>query len=111
MVVIGTDNGCAIFFRYEGNFIRLKKIKINNILGEFFLGHSEVYRWDTNTPFQQANFKAVYRSDSCQLATHAVADYKHSRMRVLESNFPDYIQGKVGCGAVQQLTVMEGCFK
>ncbi|XP_070507846.1 protein yellow [Chironomus tepperi] len=90
MVIIGTDNGCAIFFRHEG--------------------HPEVYRWDTNTPFQQANFKPVYRSDSCQLATHAVADYRHSRMRVLESNFPDYIQGKVGCGAVQQLTVMEGCF-
>lgn len=73
-------------------------------------GHAEVYRWDTNTPFDQSNFRAVYRSDSCQLATHAVADYKHSRMRVLESNFPDYIQGKVGCGAVQQLTVMEGCY-
>ncbi|KAG5668200.1 hypothetical protein PVAND_016149 [Polypedilum vanderplanki] len=90
MVIIGTDNGNAIFFRNEGN--------------------SEVFRWDTNLPFQQSNFKPVYKSDSCQLATHAVADYKHSRMRVLESNFPDYIQGKVGCGAIQQLTVMEGCY-
>lgn len=90
LVIIGTDNGCAIFFRYEG--------------------HSEVYRWDTNTPFQSTNFKAVYRSDSCQLSTHAIADYKASRMRVLESNFPDYIQNKVGCGAIQQLTAMEGCW-
>ncbi|CRK95112.1 CLUMA_CG008590, isoform A, partial [Clunio marinus] len=75
MVIIGTDNGCSIFFRYEG--------------------HSEVYRWDTNTSFDDDFFRVVYRSESCQLSTHAVADYKHQRMRVLESNFPDYIQNKM----------------
>ncbi|KAJ6644434.1 Protein yellow, partial [Pseudolycoriella hygida] len=41
IVVIGTDNGSAIFFRNEGQ--------------------SEVYRWDTNTTFEQGNFKPVYR--------------------------------------------------
>jgi Major royal jelly protein len=75
-----------------------------------YLGHSEIYRWDTNTPFESSSFKVVYRSESCQLATHALTDYKHSRMRVLESNFPDYIQNKVGCGAIQALHYMEGCF-
>lgn len=89
MVIIGTDNGYCIFFRYEG--------------------HSEIYRWDTNKCFQPSNFKTVYRSATCQLATHALADYKAGRMRVLESNFPDYIQGTVGCGAVQQLSLMQGC--
>lgn len=89
-VIIGTDNGSAIFFRNEGE--------------------SEVYRWDTNTCYQQSNFRAVYRCHSCQLATHAVADYKRGRMRVLESNFPDFMHNTVGCGAVQQLTIMQGCW-
>jgi len=37
MVIIGTDNGSAIFFRNEGD--------------------AEVYRWDTNSTFVEANFK------------------------------------------------------
>ncbi|XP_067647664.1 major royal jelly protein 1 [Eurosta solidaginis] len=90
MVIIGTDNGSAIFFRNEGD--------------------AEVYRWDTNSPFVEANFKPVYRSDTCQLATHAVPDYKRNTMRILESNFPDFMQNRVGCGAVQKLTVMQGCW-
>ena len=83
----GTDNGSAIFFRYEGQ--------------------SEVYRWDTNVCFKPENFLVVFTSATCQLATHALADYKRGRMRVLESNFPDYIQGTVGCGAVQTLSIMQ----
>lgn len=89
-MIIGTDNGSAIFFRYEGQ--------------------AEVLRWDTNTCFKKENFKPVYRSDNCQLATHALADYKRQRMQVLESNFPDYMGNTVGCGAVQQLTPMQGCW-
>lgn len=89
-VIIGTDNGAALFFRYEGQ--------------------SEVYRWNTNTKFNESNFKVVYRCQTCQLATHALADYNNSRMRVLESNFPDFLQNTVGCGAIQQLSVMQGCF-
>lgn len=89
-VIIGTDNGAALFFRYEGQ--------------------SEVYRWNTNTNFNESNFKVVYRCQTCQLATHALADYNHGRMRVLESNFPDFLQNTVGCGAIQQLSVMQGCW-
>lgn len=90
IVIIGTDNGSAIFFRHEGE--------------------SEVYRWDTVTPFLEANFKAVYRCPTCQLATHAIPDYKRNTMRVLQSNFPDYMQNTMGCGATQQLSVMQGCW-
>lgn len=90
LVIIGTDNGSAIFFRYEGQ--------------------PEVYRWDVDSTFEEANFRAVYRCQTCQLATHAVADYKRGTMRVLESNFPDFMHNTVGCGAVQQLTVMKGCW-
>lgn len=89
-VIIGTDNGSAIFFRNEGQ--------------------TEVYRWDTNTCFQKSNFKLVYKCPDCQLATHALVDNRRNRMRVLESNFPDFIANTVGCGAVQQLTVMQGCY-
>lgn len=89
LVIIGTDNGNAIFMRVEGQ--------------------SEIYRWDSTTCFEQDNLKVVHRSATCQLATHAIADYRRQRMRVLESNFPDYIHGTVGCGAVQQLSIMQGC--
>lgn len=89
IVIIGTDNGSNIFFRNEG--------------------YSEVYKWDTTAPFTADNFKMVYRSQHCQLATHALTDYKRNRMLVMESNFPDYMQDTVGCGAVQQLSVMQGC--
>jgi len=90
MVIIGTDNGSAIFFRNEGD--------------------AEVYRWDTNSTFAENNFKPVYRSQTCQLVTHAVPDYKRNTMRVLQSNFPDYMQNRIGCGAIQQLNHMQGCW-
>lgn len=90
LVFLGTDGGSCIFFRYEGE--------------------SEVYRWDTKNAFKQCAFTPVYRSATCMLATHTFADYKRGQMRVLESNFPDYIQGTVGCGAIQQINVLKGCF-
>jgi hypothetical protein len=88
IIILGTDNGSAVFFRYEGE--------------------SEVYRWDCVTPFLPDNFQPVYKSplNECALATHIVPDYKRGRMRVLESNFPDYMQGTVGCGANQALVLM-----
>ncbi|XP_076622237.1 L-dopachrome tautomerase yellow-g2 [Colletes latitarsis] len=86
MVLLGTDNGSALFFRYEGE--------------------ADVYRWDASTSFDSRNFQLVYTSQECSLATHVLADYKRNRMRVLESNFPDYMQGTVGCGANQALTIM-----
>lgn len=89
IIVTGTDNGSMIFFRYEGE--------------------SDVYQYDTNTCFKEANFKMVHKGASCLLATHALADYKNGRMRVLESNFPDFMSGHVGCGAIQQINPMQGC--
>jgi hypothetical protein len=86
LIILGTDNGSALFFRYEGE--------------------SEVYRWDSVTPFVAANFQSVYKSTECSLATHIVPDYKRDRMRVLESNFPDYMQGTVGCGVNHALNLM-----
>ncbi|XP_015173895.1 PREDICTED: major royal jelly protein 1-like [Polistes dominula] len=86
LVILGTDNGNALFFRYEGDGI--------------------VQRWDTNTPFQPENFQKVYNSAACSLATHVIPDYRRNSMRVLESNFPDYIEGTVGCGANQALNIM-----
>ncbi|XP_031366637.1 protein yellow-like [Apis dorsata] len=87
MVVLGTDNGSALFFRFEGE--------------------ADVYRWDAaSNPFDPKCFKKVYTSAECNLVTHVVADYARGSMRVLESNFPDYMQGTVGCGATQVLNVM-----
>ncbi|XP_011639975.1 major royal jelly protein 1 [Pogonomyrmex barbatus] len=86
IVILGTDNGSALFFRYEGD--------------------SEVHRWDSTTPFVPANFQPVYKSTECSLATHIVPDYKRGRMRVLESNFPDYMQGTVGCGVNHALNLI-----
>ncbi|KAJ8889499.1 hypothetical protein PR048_008998 [Dryococelus australis] len=89
LVLVGTDNGAAIFFRYEGS--------------------SAVYRWDSATNFTKENMVLVHRGNECSLATHAVSDYRAGSMRVLESNFPDYIQGRVGCGATHTLSVMQNC--
>ncbi|XP_003493838.1 major royal jelly protein 5 [Bombus impatiens] len=86
MIFLGTDNGSALFFRYEGE--------------------PDVYRWDAVNPFVSRCFDKVYTSAECSLVTHVVADYARGRMRVLESNFPDYMQGSVGCGATQALNVM-----
>lgn len=89
MIITGTDNGSVIFFRYEGE--------------------SDVYQYDTNSCFKEENFKLVHKGTSCLLATHSIADYKNSRMRILESNFPDYMNDQVGCGAIQQVNIMKGC--
>jgi hypothetical protein len=87
LVFVGTNGEATVFFRFEGD--------------------GSIYRWDTTTAFQQENFLLIYRSPSCALPTHVVADYKHGRMRVLESNFHDFIQGTVGCGAVQTLSLLQ----
>ncbi|KAJ8984322.1 hypothetical protein NQ317_012541 [Molorchus minor] len=87
IVILGTDLGSAVFFRYEGK--------------------SEVYRWVVGTLFK--DFELVYRSPECYLATHAIPDVSRNRIRVLESNFPDFIQGTVGCGAAQRVSLMISC--
>lgn len=88
LVIIGTD-GNSIFFRYEGQ--------------------SEIFKWDADTKFDPSNFKVVHKSESCLLSTHIFPDYRNSKIKALESNFPDYIQGKAGCGALQQIKAIEGC--
>ncbi|KAB0793586.1 hypothetical protein PPYR_13206 [Photinus pyralis] len=88
LVILGTDTGSAVFFRYEGK--------------------QEIYRWDSNTCFKQENFLVVYKASACFLPTQVMADHNQQRMRVLQSNFPDYVQHTVGCGAVQQIHLMEG---
>lgn len=88
LVIVGSD-GNSVFFRYEGQ--------------------SEIFKWDSDSKFESSNFKVVHKSDSCLLATHIFPDYRNSRIKALESNFPDYIQGKAGCGALQQIKSLEGC--
>lgn len=76
LVVLGTDNGSAMFFRLRGE--------------------SNIYMWNTETSFKSDNFLLVQKGNECRLATHVVPGYKRL-MWVLESNFHDYIQKNVGC--------------
>ncbi|KAJ8678889.1 hypothetical protein QAD02_014676 [Eretmocerus hayati] len=86
LVFLGTGNGSALYFRNEGE--------------------SDVYRWDLSNGFDDpSDFEKVYKGRRCELATHVVPDYKRGRMRVLESSYPDYFHGTVGCGATHTLTV------
>ncbi|EFN80993.1 Protein yellow [Harpegnathos saltator] len=76
IVLLGTDNGCAIFFRFKGE--------------------SDVYMWNTETPFNPENFLLVESGNDCRLPTQVVPGYK-KLMWVIESNFQDYIQNTVSC--------------
>ncbi|KDR24273.1 hypothetical protein L798_06733, partial [Zootermopsis nevadensis] len=76
IVILGTDNGSAMFFRLKGE--------------------SDIYMWNTETSFKSDNFLLVQKGTECRLATHVVPGYKRL-MWVLESNFHDYIQNRVGC--------------
>ncbi|XP_018335171.1 major royal jelly protein 2-like [Agrilus planipennis] len=86
IVILGTDFGSAIFFRYEGK--------------------DEVFRWDSNDHFKKNKFISVYKSKPGFLVSQVMPDIKRQKMRVLESNFPDFLQGTVGCGAVQQINII-----
>lgn len=88
LVVLGTDLGSALLLRIEGL--------------------PEIYRWDSNTCFKPENFLVVYKSAPCYLSTQVMPDVRRQRLRVLESNFPDFIQNTVGCGAVQQINLLAG---
>lgn len=76
IVLLGTDNGCAIFFRNKGE--------------------SDIYMWNTDTPFKSENFLLVQKGSDCRLPTQAIPGYKRL-MWVIESNFQDYIQNTVSC--------------
>ncbi|CAI6344495.1 unnamed protein product [Macrosiphum euphorbiae] len=90
MVILGTDGGSKLFFRYDGS--------------------PDVQKWDAALPFVAENFSPVYRSGSCFLATQVMADRDRNRLMVLETNFPDFAQNIVGCGIVHNVRVLEGCF-
>lgn len=84
IVILGTDLGSTLFFRYEGK--------------------PEIYRWIVGPCFK--GYEIVYRSPENFLATQAFPDVARRRIRVLESNFHDYIQNTVGCGASQRVSLM-----
>ncbi|KAI4502045.1 hypothetical protein M0802_002727 [Mischocyttarus mexicanus] len=76
IVLLGTDNGPAIFFRNKGE--------------------SDIYMWNTETPFIQENFLLVQKEGDCRLSTQVVPGYKRL-MWTIESNFQDYILNTVSC--------------
>lgn len=86
MVLLGTDLGSALFFRWEGE--------------------GDVYRWDADSPFTPENFVKVYSSPMGMFSTHVFPDLKRLKMRSLDSNFPDFVKGHVGCGAAQQISLL-----
>ncbi|XP_043289281.1 protein yellow-like [Venturia canescens] len=86
MVFLGTDGGSVMYFRYEGD--------------------SAVYRWDTNHSFDLENFEKVYSGHECSLTTQVTADGKRARVRIMESNFPDFFQGTVGVGVEHALIII-----
>ncbi|XP_018567482.1 uncharacterized protein LOC108908058 [Anoplophora glabripennis] len=87
VVILGTDLGSGLFFRFEGK--------------------PEVYRWEVGRSFK--DYELVYKSPDCYLPTHVIPDVSRQRVRVLESNFPDFIQNTVGCGASQRVSLMISC--
>ncbi|KAJ8923458.1 hypothetical protein NQ315_002017 [Exocentrus adspersus] len=76
IVLLGTDNGAGIFFRYKGE--------------------SDIFIWNTETSFKPENFLLVQKGDDCRLATEVVAGYK-KLMWAIESNFHDYVLNTSGC--------------
>jgi len=61
-----------------------------------FLGESDIYMWNSETPFSPENFLLVQKGNDCRLPTQVVPGYKRL-MWVIESNFQDYIQNTVSC--------------
>ncbi|XP_043248528.1 major royal jelly protein 1 [Colletes gigas] len=76
IVLLGTDNGSAIFFRIKGD--------------------ANIYMWNTETPFVMDNFLLVQKGSDCRLPTAVIPGYKRL-MWVIESNFQDYIENTVSC--------------
>ncbi|KAK4874680.1 hypothetical protein RN001_014040 [Aquatica leii] len=76
IVLLGSDNGAAIFFRCRGS--------------------SDIYIWNTQTCLKEDNFLLVQKGEDCRLPAQVVPGYKRL-MWVLESNVHDYINNTVGC--------------
>lgn len=83
IVLLGTDNGKSIFWRFKGE--------------------SDIFMFDTDKCFKLENSELVQRGGDCRLATQVTSGWK-DLMWVMESNFYDYISDNVGCvGASVQL--------
>lgn len=90
IVILGTDGRTTLFFRYRDQ--------------------GDVYAWDTNRDgdigaldanrgaFDADRFALVRKADdSGRLATHVTPGRRDGFLWILESNFPDYVSGTVGC--------------
>ncbi|VVC35615.1 Six-bladed beta-propeller, TolB-like,Major royal jelly protein/protein yellow [Cinara cedri] len=86
MVVLGTDGRTTLYFRYRGQ--------------------GDVYAWDTDRDGGDGTvgacdadrFALVRKADDCgRLATHVTPGHRGDVLWILESNFPDYVSGTVGC--------------
>ncbi|ENN71147.1 hypothetical protein YQE_12078, partial [Dendroctonus ponderosae] len=84
IAILGTDGGSALFYRYKSQ--------------------ADIYRWDSNASF--GSEEKVFSSPCCYIPTNVLPDSNRAVMWVLESNFPDFTQGTVGCGASQRLALM-----
>lgn len=76
IVLLGTDNGSGIFFRYKGE--------------------SDIYIWNSEQCYSPDNFILVQKGNECRLPTQVVPGYKRL-MWVIESNFHDFIANTAGC--------------
>lgn len=82
-VVLGTDGRTALYFRYRGQ--------------------GDVYAWDTDRGGGKGGrdadrFAFVRKADDFgRLATHVTPGHRGGVPWILESNFPDYVSGTVGC--------------
>lgn len=81
LVMLGTDGRTTVYFRYRGR--------------------GDVYAWDTDRPdggFGADRFALVRKADDCgRLPTQVAPGRPDGALWILESNFPDYISGAVGC--------------
>lgn len=81
LVLLGTDGRTTVYFRYRGR--------------------GDVYAWDTDRPgggFSADQFTLVRKADDCgRLATQVTPGHRDGVLWILESNFPDYISGAIGC--------------
>lgn len=76
IVLLGTDNGCALFMRYKGE--------------------SDIYMWSTDTGFKANNLIEIQKGSDCRLPTQIIAGFKNSIMWTIESDFHNYIKNQCG---------------
>lgn len=83
IVFLGTDNSGAIYYRK--------------------LVEADVYRW--NALDHTDGVQLVHRGNPFALPSQVVQDVKRGRMRILESNFPDFLGGTAGDGVNHSFNV------